>query len=184
MLFTAELRRAFAAHGKVSDQALGELRYLHLEPCRVLGYDVPRGTTTLMNVWPLGLDERYWPGDPDEFRPERFEAEDVADVDFKGADFELLPFGAVQGGRQVCRCIPGTLYLRHWRRMCPGIGFGVANVKVALASFLFHFDWEAPAELDITESFGITVHRKSDLTLRPIQRMPVSSVRDVEVFMS
>ncbi|GJN38915.1 hypothetical protein PR202_gb27996 [Eleusine coracana subsp. coracana] len=172
---TAELRRAFAAHGTVSEQALGELPYLHLviretlrlhapvplllprecrEPCQVLGYDVPRGTRVLVNAWAMGRDERYWPGDPEEFRPERFQAEGVADVDFKGADFEFLPFGA-------------------GRRMCPGIGFGLANVEIALASLLFHFDWEAPAEFDMTEAFGLTARRKSDLPLRPILRVPI-----------
>lgn len=176
---TAEVREAFAAHGTVHEHALGELRYLHLviretfrlhapvplllpresqEQCLVLGYDVPAGTTTLVNVWALGRDERYWPGDPDAFRPERFEDGGSA-ADFKGVDFELLPFGA-------------------GRRMCPGISFGLANVELALASLLFHFDWEVPGlsdptEFDMTEAFGITARRKANLLLRPILRMPV-----------
>ncbi|KAJ1260068.1 hypothetical protein BS78_10G203400 [Paspalum vaginatum] len=179
---TAEVRGAFGARGAVSEQELGELRYLHLvireafrlhtplplllprqsqEPCRVLGYDVPRGTTVLVNAWALGRDERYWPGDPEEFRPERFEAEASA-VEFKGADFELLPFGA-------------------GRRMCPGMSFGLANVELALASLLLHFDWEAPGvsspgEFDMTEAFGITARRKANLLLRPILRVPVPGV--------
>ena len=57
------------------------------DPCRVLGYVV-----------------RYWPGDPDAFRQEWFEAGGGSAADFKGADFELLPFGS-------------------GRRMCPGMGF-------------------------------------------------------------
>ncbi|CAD6336143.1 unnamed protein product [Miscanthus lutarioriparius] len=176
---TAEVREAFGARGAVAEHALGELRYLHLviretfrlhtplplllprqsqEPCRVLGYDVPAGTTVLINVWALGRDGRYWSGDPEEFRPERFEAEASA-VEFKGADFELLPFGA-------------------GRRMCPGMSFGLANVELALASLLFHFDWEAPgvsdpAEFDMTEAFGITARRKANLLLRPILRVPL-----------
>ncbi|XP_066371482.1 zealexin A1 synthase-like [Miscanthus floridulus] len=176
---TAEVREAFDARGAVAEHALGELRYLHLviretfrlhtplplllprqsqEPCRVLGYDVPAGTTVLVNVWALGRDGRYWSGDPEEFRPERFEAEASA-VEFKGADFELLPFGA-------------------GRRMCPGMSFGLANVELALASLLFHFDWEAPgvsdpAEFDMTEAFGITARRKANLLLRPILRVPL-----------
>lgn len=176
---TAEVREAFGARGAVAEHALGELRYLHLviretfrlhtplplllprqsqEPCHVLGYDVPAGTTVLVNVWALGRDGRYWPGDPEEFRPERFEAEASA-VEFKGADFELLPFGA-------------------GRRMCPGMSFGLANVELALASLLFHFDWEAPgvsdpAEFDMTEAFGITARRKANLLLRPILRVPL-----------
>ncbi|KAF7104742.1 hypothetical protein CFC21_105615 [Triticum aestivum] len=183
---TTEVRRAFEAGGKVVEQKLGELvPYLHLviretfrlhapvplllprecreEPaCRVLGYDVPRGTQVLVNVWALGRDERYWPDAPEEFRPERFEVEgggSAAGVDFRGADFELLPFGA-------------------GRRMCPGMAFGLANVELALASLLLHFDWEAPgvanpAEFDMTEAFGITNRRKAGLLLRPILRVPV-----------
>ncbi|PAN23155.1 hypothetical protein PAHAL_4G071900 [Panicum hallii] len=177
---TAEVRGAFGARGAVAEHALGELRYLHLviretfrlhtplplllprqcqEARRVLGYDVPRGATVLVNVWALGRDERYWPGDPEAFRPERFEAGEAGAVEFKGADFELLPFGA-------------------GRRMCPGMSFGLANVELALASLLFHFDWEAPgvadpAEFDMAEAFGITARRKANLLLRPILRVPV-----------
>jgi cytochrome P450 len=182
----AEVRRAFASRGAVAEDKLGELRYLHLviretfrlhapvpllvprmsrEPCRVLGYDVPRGTTVLVNAWALGRDERYWPGgDAEEFRPERFEGDDaVAAVDLRGADFELVPFGA-------------------GRRMCPGMPFGLALVEHALASLLLHFDWEAtglladPALLDMAEEFGITARRKEGLLLRPILRVPVPGV--------
>ncbi|KAG2581902.1 zealexin A1 synthase-like [Panicum virgatum] len=179
---TAEVRRAFAAHGSVREEKLVEagLQYLPLviretlrlhtplpflipqacqEPCRVLGYDVPQGITVMVNAWALGRDERYWPGDPDAFRPERFEAGGGSAADFKGTDYELLPFGA-------------------GRRMCPGLGFGLANMELALASLLFHFDWEVPggAKLDMTEAFGITAHRKSRLLLRPILRVPVPGV--------
>ncbi|KAK3130904.1 hypothetical protein QOZ80_6BG0499470 [Eleusine coracana subsp. coracana] len=161
MLFTAELRRAFAAHGKVSDQALGELRYLHLVIRETLRLHAPAAAPARV------------PGAVPRARLRRAARHHDADERLAAG-----PRRALLARRP--RRVPAragmpvhtrhTLYLRHWRRMCPGIGFGVANVKVALASFLFHFDWEAPAELDITESFGITVHRKSDLTLRPIQR--------------
>ncbi|GJM97894.1 hypothetical protein PR202_ga14855 [Eleusine coracana subsp. coracana] len=62
--------------------------------------------------------------------------------------------------------------------MCPGMAFGLANVELALASLLFHFDWEAPglsdpAEFDMTEAFGITARRKANLLLRPILRVPL-----------
>uniref|UniRef100_A0A0D9WSG7 Cytochrome P450 n=1 Tax=Leersia perrieri TaxID=77586 RepID=A0A0D9WSG7_9ORYZ len=181
---TAEVRQAFAASGTVSESALGELRYLHLviretlrlhpplplllprecqEPCRVLGYDVPRGTQVLVNAWALGRDEKYWGGSPEEFRPDRFgEDEATATVDFKGTDFEFLPFGA-------------------GRRICPGMTFGLANVELPLASLLFHFDWEAPGmadptEFDMTEAFSITARRKGNLLLRPVLCVPVPGV--------
>ncbi|KAM3310125.1 hypothetical protein ACQJBY_031048 [Aegilops geniculata] len=176
---TTEVRQAFEAHGTVAEHALGKLPYMHLviretlrlhtpvplllprqcqEPCQVLGYDVPQGTHVLVNVWALAHDERYWRDAPDEFRPERFEGE-AAVVDFRGIDFSFLPFGA-------------------GRRMCPGIGFGLANIELALASLLFHFDWEAPppGEIDMAEEFGLTVRRKADLLLRPVLRVPVPIV--------
>uniref|UniRef100_A0A453IFE3 Cytochrome P450 71D7 n=1 Tax=Aegilops tauschii subsp. strangulata TaxID=200361 RepID=A0A453IFE3_AEGTS len=172
---TAEVRRAFRAQGTVAEHRLNELPYMHLvirealrlhmptplllprecrEPCQVLGYDVPQGTQLLVNVWALGRDKRYWPDGPEEFRPERFEDEDA--VDFKGNDFSFLPFGA-------------------GRRMCPGMAFGLANIELALASLLFHFDWEGPSpdELDMAEAFGVTARRKADLLLRPVLRVPV-----------
>ena len=124
----------------------------------MLGYDVPQGTQVLVNAWARAHDESYWHDKPDEFRPERFEGE-AATVDFRGTDFSFLPFGA-------------------GRRMCPGIVFGLANVELALASLLFHFDWEGPPqdELDMAEVLGITVRRKADLLLRPILWVPVLGV--------
>ncbi|XP_052157866.1 zealexin A1 synthase-like [Oryza glaberrima] len=182
---TIEVRQTFAAAGVVSEAALSELRYLHLviketlrlhppgplllprecrEQCKVLGYDVPRGTQVLVNAWAIGRDPRYWPGgSPEEFRPERFsDGEPAAVLDFKGTDFELLPFGA-------------------GRRMCPGMAFGLANMELPLASLLFHFDWEVPGmtdptKLDMTEAFGISVRRKADLIISPILRVPVPGV--------
>ena len=176
---TAEVRRAFESAGTVVEERLGELPYLHLviretlrlhtpvplllprecrEPCKVLGFDVPRGTQVLVNAWALGRDKQSWPDATEEFRPERFEAGAAAAVDFRGTDFELLPFGA-------------------GRRMCPGMAFGLANVELPLASLLLHFDWEVPeiadpAELDMTEAFGVTARRKANLLLRPFLRVP------------
>ena len=179
---TDEVRRVFEAGGKVVEDRMGtELPYLQLviretfrlhpplplllprecrTPCKVLGFDVPKGTQVIVNAWALGRDERCWPDAAEEFRPERFEAGATsATVDFRGADFELLPFGA-------------------GRRMCPGMAFGLASVELPLASLLLHFDWEAPdisdpAEFDMTEAFGVTVRRKAKLLLRPSLRVPI-----------
>uniref|UniRef100_A0ACD5ZED0 Uncharacterized protein n=1 Tax=Avena sativa TaxID=4498 RepID=A0ACD5ZED0_AVESA len=181
---TAEVRRAFEAGGTVLEQAIGEqLPYLGFviretlrlhpplplllprecrEACQVLGHGVPRGTQVLVNAWALGRDERYWPDAPEEFKPERFEGDDgaaaAASRDFRGADFELLPFG---GGR----------------RICPGIAFGLANVELPLASLLLHFNWDVVSgsaeDFDMTEAFGITARRKANLLLRPVLRVPL-----------
>lgn len=115
------------------------------EPCKIMSYDIPQGTTVFVNAWALGRDERHWT-DAEEFRPERFED---GIVDFNGADFRFLPFGS-------------------GRRMCPGSMFGLSNIELTLASLLYHFDWMLPGgasshELDMTESYGITAHKRTDL---------------------
>ncbi|CAN6185777.1 unnamed protein product [Urochloa humidicola] len=170
-----EVRRVL--HGKeiVTEESLSGLHYLPLvikealrlhapatlvvrecrSPCRVLGFDVPVGAMVLINAWAIGRDPSYW-DEPEEFKPERFENRNI---DFKGTDFEFIPFGA-------------------GRRICPGIGFGLANMDLALASLLYHFDWKlpegtVPAELDMTEALGITARRLSPLWLVPTVRVPL-----------
>ncbi|KAK1692116.1 hypothetical protein QYE76_008813 [Lolium multiflorum] len=178
----AEVREAFKGQGRLSEEDIVKVRldYLHLviketlrlhppaalllprecgATCRVMGYDVPKGTKVFVNVWAIGRDDRYWGADAEAFRPERFDdKEKSAAVDFKGDDFEFLPFGA-------------------GRRMCPGVSLGMANMELALASLLFHFDWELPSgvrpqDLDMTETFGITVRRNSKLWLHAQPRVP------------
>ncbi|GJN19206.1 hypothetical protein PR202_gb06453 [Eleusine coracana subsp. coracana] len=39
-------------------------------PCRVLGFDVPRGTIVLVNAWAIGRDPEHWDA-PEEFVPKR-----------------------------------------------------------------------------------------------------------------
>jgi cytochrome P450 len=129
----------------------------------ILGYHVPARTRVLVNAWAIGRDPATWER-AEEFVPERFlGSAAAASVDFRGQHFELLPFGA-------------------GRRMCPGIGFAEASAEMALASLLYHFDWEAAGgggqgsrnregpptqtpSLDMTEMNGIAVHIKSDLPL-------------------
>ncbi|KAG8097529.1 hypothetical protein GUJ93_ZPchr0013g37340 [Zizania palustris] len=126
------------------------------EQCRVMGYDIPEGTKLLVNAWAIARDSTYWT-DPEAFKPERFETNAA---DFKGGDFEYIPFG---GGR----------------RICPGIALGLANVELTLASLLYHFDWELPGggrpeQTDVSEAFGITIRKKSKLVLHATPRIPCS----------
>jgi cytochrome P450 len=166
----AEVREAFMGQMKVSEEGLGELSYLQCvvketlrlhtpgpllipresqEDCEILGYDVPKGTTVLVNAWAISRDPECW-DEPEAFVPERFIG---SARDYRGNSFEFVPFGA-------------------GRRICPGMLFGIANIELALASLLFYFDWSLPdgvrpAELDMGEAMGVTARRKLDLWLRP-----------------
>jgi cytochrome P450 len=58
--------------------------------------------------------------------------------------------------------------------MCPGMSFGLANVELALASLLYHFDWKLPdnakpEDIDISESVGLTARRKTPLLLNAVR---------------
>ncbi|CAI0409470.1 unnamed protein product [Linum tenue] len=108
------------------------------------------GTMILTNAWGIGRDPADWGVSPDEFQPERFLQ---AKVDFKGQDFQLIPFGA-------------------GRRCCPGISFGLAVVEVALANLVRDFDWKLPGgmrgeDLDMSECVGLTARRDLPLLTIP-----------------
>ena len=112
----AEVRQVFRSKEQVDETGLHELKFLKLiiretlrlhppaplllpreskENCVLNGYDIPAKTKVLVNAWAIGRDPRYWT-EAEKFDPERFI--DSA-VDFKGANFELIPFGA---GRRIC----------------------------------------------------------------------------------
>nr|QNS30002.1 cytochrome P450 [Nothapodytes nimmoniana] len=116
-----------------------------MEDVTIDGYDIPAKTRFFINAWAIGRDPESWEN-PEAFQPERFIG---SCIDFKGQDFELIPFGA-------------------GRRSCPAIAFGTASVELALAQLLHSFDWELPPgieakDLDVTEVFGITMQRISPL---------------------
>jgi len=90
----AEVREKLQGKPTVTEDDLVELRYIKLiiketlrmhpvvplllprecgESCKVMGYDVPKGTTVFVNVWAISRDPKYW-GDALTFKPERFEA--------------------------------------------------------------------------------------------------------------
>ncbi|CAI0440866.1 unnamed protein product [Linum tenue] len=172
-----EIRQAFRGGGRVDEARIEELKYtnavikeaLRMHPDGPLlgpresqvdvvvdGYLVPARTKVIVNAWAIGRDPQFW-DDAETFHPERFLD---CSVDYRGTDFQFVPFGA-------------------GRRMCPGLAFGMATVKLGLTNLLYHFDWKLPdgmkpEELDMTETFGLTLRRKNPLCLIPVAYNPVA----------
>ncbi|KAJ8428828.1 hypothetical protein Cgig2_005893 [Carnegiea gigantea] len=175
----AEVRDVFKEKGIIGESSLNELKYLRMviketlrlrpavpllvpresiEHCQIHGYDVPPRTRLMVNAWAIATDPKYWE-EPEVFKPERFEG---SSIDYKGTNFEFIPFGS-------------------GRRMCPGIALGVANMELPLAMMLHHFDWKLPTgmkpnDLDMDELFGLTVSRKNALRVIPVSYASSSGI--------
>nr|GMD35450.1 cytochrome P450 71A1-like [Ipomoea batatas] len=124
------------------------------EDCKVAGYDIPKGTRVLVSVWTIGRDPTLW-DDPNEFIPDRFIGNDI---DVKGCDFKLLPFGA-------------------GRRMCPGYSLGLKVIQASLANLLHGFNWKlpndvSPDKLNMEEIFGLSTPKKIPLATSIEPRLP------------
>ncbi|XP_059432212.1 cytochrome P450 76T24-like [Corylus avellana] len=115
------------------------------------GFTVPINAQILVNVWAMGRDSSVWKN-PNLFLPERFLDKEI---DFKGRDFELIPFGA-------------------GRRICPGLPMANRMVHLMLASLVHGFNWKLadgmkPKDIDMKEMFGITLHKAEPLLAIPIK---------------
>ncbi|KAF5796888.1 putative flavonoid 3'-monooxygenase [Helianthus annuus] len=127
------------------------------ESCEIDGYYIPKGSTLLVNVWAIARDPKMWTN-PLEFRPSRFlPGGEKPNVDVKGNDFEVIPFGA-------------------GRRICVGISLGLRMVQLLVATLVQTFDWELangvhPEKLDMNEAYGLTLQRAEPLLVHPTPRL-------------
>ncbi|XP_031103422.1 cytochrome P450 76A1-like [Ipomoea triloba] len=120
-----------------------------IQDTKFMGYDIPKDTRVFINVWAIGRDHESWE-DPLSFKPERFLG---SNIDFKGQNFEFLPFGA-------------------GRRICAGLPLGNRMLHFLLGSLLHSFDWELEGNvtsesLDMAERMGITVRKFEPLKAIP-----------------
>ncbi|KAM6563357.1 hypothetical protein CsatB_023355 [Cannabis sativa] len=117
-------------------------------------YTIPAGTQVIINAWAIHRDPNSW-DQPEEFIPERFENSPVNY--YKGGQeyFQFIPFG-------------------FGRRRCPGIMFGTIGVEFMMANLLYWFDWKlhTDEDVDMSETYGITIGLKVPLFLLPIPYTP------------
>nr|GME03603.1 cytochrome P450 CYP82D47-like [Ipomoea batatas]GME09398.1 cytochrome P450 CYP82D47-like [Ipomoea batatas] len=125
------------------------------EDCDVAGYNIPRGTRLLVNLWKLHRDPEVWV-DAEEFRPDRFlPGGGASEVDFLGQHFEFIPFGS-------------------GRRSCPGITFAMQVNHLVLARLLqgFEFSTSLQAAVDMTEGLSISLPKAKPLEILVAPRLP------------
>eukprot|EP00253_Pinus_taeda_P004453 PITA_04453 len=171
----AELDEVIGTGRRVEETDIDRLPYLHavvketfrLHPpaplliphraessCEVAGYMIPKDTQLLVNAWAIGRDPTIW-DEPTKFKPERFVE---SEMEYRGQNFELIPFGA-------------------GRRICPGLPLAHRMVHVVTASLLHSSNWSLPDgittdTMDMSERFGITLQRASPLIAIPSLRLP------------
>lgn len=120
-----------------------------LKETKFMGFDIPKDTQVFVNAWSIGRDPDAWE-DPLAFKPERFMG---SKIDYKGQNFELIPFGS-------------------GRRICVGLSLADRVLHLGLATLLYRFDWElgdssTPKTLDMKERVGITLRKLHPLKVIP-----------------
>nr|AMZ03390.1 cytochrome P450 CYP76AH10 [Plectranthus barbatus] len=120
------------------------------EDVELNGYIIPKHTKVLINVWAITKDPTLWT-DPNSFEPERFLDNNI---DFKGQDFELIPFGS-------------------GRRICPGLPLAYRMLHVLVATLIHNFDWKFEVgaegkEAHRTDVFGLALQKAFPLRATPI----------------
>ncbi|KAK4487372.1 hypothetical protein RD792_006003 [Penstemon davidsonii] len=119
------------------------------ETCNVMNFTIPKGSQVMVNTWAMANDPSIW-DDPSSYRPERFLD---SGVDFKGNNFEFVPFGS-------------------GRRMCPGLPMAFVQVQYVVACLVNTFNWFDPRdndfdELDMEEVYHLAMRKKNPLELIP-----------------
>ncbi|KAK7394876.1 hypothetical protein VNO78_15417 [Psophocarpus tetragonolobus] len=120
------------------------------ETVKISSFMVPKNAQVLINVWGMGRDPTIW-DNPEMFMPERFLE---CEIDFKGHDFEFIPFGT-------------------GKRICPGLPFANRTMHLMVAALLHNFEWKLadglmPEHMNMNEQHGITLKRAQPLRVEAI----------------
>lgn len=114
----------------------------------IRGYTIPKDAHVLVNVWAIGRNS--WEN-PDVFSPERFLLR--PEIDVKGHNYELTPFGA-------------------GRRICPGLPLAMRMLYLMLGSLINCFNWRLEDgmkidDMNMDDHFGITLGKAQSVRVVP-----------------
>ncbi|KAI7740740.1 hypothetical protein M8C21_033921 [Ambrosia artemisiifolia] len=118
---------------------------------QIQGFMVPKNAQILCNVWAMGRDPKVWLH-PEKFMPERFLE---VKIDYRGQDFELIPFGS-------------------GRRICPGLNMAHRMLHIMIGSLIQKFDWKLEGnmkaqDIDMDEKFALTLQMNVPLKATPFK---------------
>nr|F5BHA2.1 RecName: Full=Tabersonine/lochnericine 19-hydroxylase; AltName: Full=Cytochrome P450 71BJ1 [Catharanthus roseus]ADZ48681.1 tabersonine/lochnericine 19-hydroxylase [Catharanthus roseus] len=162
-----EVREIVGRKWEITDEDKEKMKYLHAvikealrlhpslpllvprvarEDINLMGYRVAKGTEVIINAWAIARDPSYW-DEAEEFKPERFLSNNF---DFKGLNFEYIPFGS-------------------GRRSCPGSSFAIPIVEHTVAHLMHKFNIELPngvsaEDFDPTDAVGLVSHDQNPLS--------------------
>ncbi|KAL6191030.1 hypothetical protein ACLB2K_037423 [Fragaria x ananassa] len=111
------------------------------------GMVIPARTTAMVNMWAIGQNPGVWGEEAHVFKPERFVvSEGGADVDVRGRDMRLAPFGA-------------------GRRVCPGKNMGLVTASLWVAKLVQGFKWgrDEGHPVDLSEVLKLSCEMKHEL---------------------
>ncbi|GMY29547.1 cytochrome P450 78A7-like [Fagus crenata] len=117
------------------------------------GMMVPANTTAMVNMWAITHDPKVWE-EVLVFKPERFlKSEGGVDLDVRGGDLRLAPFGA-------------------GRRVCPGKNLGLLTMSLWVAKLFQHFEWiqDMTNPVDLTEVLKLSCEMKNPLSAVAVPR--------------
>ncbi|XP_065847379.1 cytochrome P450 78A7-like [Euphorbia lathyris] len=117
------------------------------------GMVIPKHTTAMVNMWAITHDPKVWEN-ASVFEPERFiPSLGGSDVDIRGGDLRLAPFGA-------------------GRRVCPGKNLGLVTVSLWVAKLVQQFEWvpDGSNPVDLSEVLKLSCEMKNPLSAVAIPR--------------
>ena len=128
---------------------------LAIHDTEVGGYEVPAGTTAMVNMWAIMHDPEVW-AEPDSFWPERFlEGEGKSiEVNSGAVDMRLAPFGA-------------------GARACPGKAMAMATVQLWVARIVQRFELQQVDDhpIDLTEVLKLSCEMAAPLVVHLTERI-------------